>query len=257
MSTPLTPERDEARRWAEKKLSEPEYRDADLSPLEKLGRAIDRFFDGLIDSAAALDSPWTLLIIAAIVIGLVVLVIRRVRRGTSGGVDLAAFDHAQRAETINPQAFWDAAQTAAGKGDYTLAVQNGVRAIFARFVAAGLIDMTAASTASELARAAAAACPPAAADAHAAGGLFDAVTFGEAHASAADWQDLLTRAERISAATSHATAARAAAGAAGPTTSSGPATASPASDSGPATASGPASDHASTASGAGSREAGA
>lgn len=240
MSTPLTPERDEARRWAEKKLSEPEYRDADLSPLEKLGRAIDRFFDGLISSAAAIDSPWTLLVIAALIVGLVVLVIWRVGRGTSGGVDLAAFDPAQRAETINPQAFWDAAQTAAGKGDYTLAVQNGVRAIFARFVAAGLIDMTAASTASELAGAAAAACPPAAADAHAAGALFDAVTFGEAHASAANWHDLLARAERITAATSHATAARAAAGAAGPTTSSGPAP-----------------DHATTASGAGSREAGA
>lgn len=213
MSTPLTPERDEARRWAEKKLSEPEYRDADLSPLEKLGRAIDRFFDGLIDSAAALDSPWTLLIIAAIVIGLVVLVIRRVRRGTSGGVDLAAFDPAQRAETINPQAFWDAAHAAAGEGDFTLAVQNGVRAIFARLVSLGLIDMTAASTASELARAAAAACPPAAADAHAAGGLFDAVTFGEAHATAADWQDLLARAERITAATSQATARATASGA--------------------------------------------
>ncbi|MCT1658038.1 DUF4129 domain-containing protein [Brevibacterium luteolum] len=199
MSTPLTPDRDEARRWVEKKLSEPEYRDADLSPLEKLGRAIDRFFGRLIDSAVALDSPWTLLIIAAVIVVIVVLVIRRVRRGTSGGVDLAAFDLAQSAETINPQAFWDAAQTAAGRGDYTLAVQNGVRAIFARFVAAGLIDMTAASTASELAGAAAAACPPAAADVHAAGALFDAVTFGEAHASAADWQDLLSRAERISA----------------------------------------------------------
>ncbi|WP_286957053.1 DUF4129 domain-containing protein [Brevibacterium sp. UBA7493] len=231
MSTPLTPDRDEARRWAEKKLSEPEYRDADLSPLEKLGRAIDRFFDGIIDSVAALDSPWTLLIIAAIIVGLVVLVIRRVRRGTSGGVDLAAFDPAERAETIDPQAFWDAAQTAAGKGDYTLAVQNGVRAIFARFVAAGLIDMTAASTASELAGAAAAACPPAAADAHAAGALFDAVTFGEAHASAADWQDLLSRAERISA--------------------SGPGSAHA------STASGPGSAHASTASGVGNREAGA
>lgn len=199
MSTPLTPERDEARRWAEKKLSEPEYRDADLSPLEKLGRAIDRFFDGLISSAAAIDSPWTLLVTAALIIGLVVLVIWRVRRGTSGGVDLAAFDPAQRAETINPQAFWDAAHAAAAGGDYTLAVQNGVRAIFAQFVSLSLIDMTAASTASELARAAASACPPAAADAHAAGALFDAVTFGEAHASAADWQDLLSRAERISA----------------------------------------------------------
>ena len=236
MSTPLTPERDEARRWAEKKLSEPEYRDADLSPLEKLGRAIDRFFDGLISSAAAIDSPWTLLVIAALIIGLVVLVIWRVRRGTSGGVDLA-----QRAETINPQAFWDAAHAAASGGDYTLAVQNGVRAIFAQFVSLSLIDMTAASTASELARAAASACPPAAADAHAAGGLFDAVTFGEAQATAADWQDLLARAERITAATSQAVSTRSAA--------SGAASS--------ATASGAEPAQATTASGAGSGEAGA
>lgn len=241
MSTPLTPERDEARRWAEKKLSEPEYRDADLSPLEKLGRAIDRFFDGLISSAAAIDSPWTLLVIAALIIGLVVLVIWRVRRGTSGGVDLAAFDPAQRAETINPQAFWDAAHAAASGGDYTLAVQNGVRAIFAQFVTLSLIDMTAASTASELARAAASACPPATADAHAAGGLFDAVTFGEAQATAADWQDLLARAERITAATSQAVSTRSAA--------SGAASS--------ATASGAEPAQATTASGAGSGEAGA
>lgn len=241
---PLTPDRDEARRWAERELSDPQYRDADLSPLEKIGRAINRLTNSIFERLGEIDSPWMLLIVGALIALIVGLIIWRVRRGTSGGVDLAAFDPARRRTTVDPQAFWDAAYAAADRREYTLAVQNGVRGIFARLVRAEIIEMTAASTASELAHAAGSACPPVAADALAAGTLFDSVTFGEAHATEADWTELLARAERIAAGSAHA-------GSRDAGRSTQPAGAAGSQAGNPAGTSGPAAGEQLTASGAG------
>lgn len=68
---PLTPDGDEARRWAEEELSNPIYDIAEPTPLDRLARAIAEFFENLFSTQ--LSGGWGSL--AAVVAAVVVIVV--------------------------------------------------------------------------------------------------------------------------------------------------------------------------------------
>jgi hypothetical protein len=184
----LAPGRDEARQWAEDELADPVYQESDLTLLERLGRAFNDLLDQLFGAAGAVQSPWLLFGVIALVILLVVLISWRVRRGSGGSLRVPRHEVNLTIAGLDPDELRARARRAAAAGEWNLAVQEGVRALMAALARSGEIDIGTASTASELARAAAAARPDHAASLVAAGAVFDAVTFGEGSADEATYR---------------------------------------------------------------------
>ncbi|QIG38286.1 DUF4129 domain-containing protein [Microbacterium sp. 4R-513] len=70
---PLTPDGEEARRWAEQELSKPVYAEAEPTLFDRIARAIAEFFERLFSTQ--LDGPWgsTAAIVAAIIVVLLIV----------------------------------------------------------------------------------------------------------------------------------------------------------------------------------------
>ncbi|GAA4285132.1 hypothetical protein GCM10022261_26630 [Brevibacterium daeguense] len=184
----LAPGRDEARQWAEDELADPVYRESDLTLLERLGRAFGDLLSDLFGAAGDIRSPWLLFGVIALVIALVVLIAWRVGRGSGGSLRVPRHDVRVADARLDPDELRARARRAAAARDWNLAVQEGVRALLAALARSGDIDIGAASTASELSRAAAAARPDHAVPLLDAGAVFDAVTFGEGSADEAAYR---------------------------------------------------------------------
>ena len=183
----LTPASEEARDWAREELADPKYQESQLSFFERISRAVERFFDFLFTAATSHDSlP---LFIAAVIIltAAAVWVILRLRRGSGDAFDSALFAGQHPEAGIDPDALRAQAEQAAGRQDYSAACQDMVRAIVAEAARAGIVDLTSATTAGEVTRAAAAQHPHLAARLAAAARLFDSVTYGEYRATADDY----------------------------------------------------------------------
>lgn len=182
----LTPGRDEARRWAEEELSRQEYQEADLTLLQRLGEAISRFLSDLVAPVAEFESAWLFVVVVLVVAALAVLIVWRVRRGSGGSLSDPYRPLDLQVAGIDPAELRARADRAAAAKDWNRAVQERVRAVMAELDRAGLVEITTASTTAELTASAARARPDEAADLTWAGGAFDAVTFGDAVADAAD-----------------------------------------------------------------------
>lgn len=193
----LAPNRDEAREWASDELSKQEYQEADLTLLQRLGRAISDALDRLFSSATGVESPWLVIPVILVVLALIALIVWRVRRGSGGSLSDPRRSVSLLVPGLDPQEMRARAAVAARARDWNLAVQESVRALLADLDQAGAIEIGAASTASELTRAAAAARPAEAPDLRAAGTLFDSVTFGEGSAAESDYRWITALDERL------------------------------------------------------------
>ena len=71
---PLTPDEEEARRWAEQELSDPVYDIAEPTPFDLIARAIAEFFERLFSTELSGDWAPTVAVIAAVVIVIVIAV---------------------------------------------------------------------------------------------------------------------------------------------------------------------------------------
>jgi hypothetical protein len=175
---PLTPDGDEARRWAEQELADPAYDAAEPTAIDRIARAIGDFFSSLF--ATRLDGdwgPWASLI-AAILIILVIIaafLVWGVPRATGRArktAELFGTDEQRTAAELRR----DAAGFAA-KGAWDTAIVLRFRALARGLVERGAVDTPPGATVHAFARAAARAFPAHAAALEAAGAAFDDVRY--------------------------------------------------------------------------------
>lgn len=190
-------DRGTGRDWAERELSDPAYRDADVTPLARLGRAIRDFLERLWAPFDGLSSPWLVLLVVLALGLLVFLVVRRLRRGAGGGLDRELFTAAPLSAPADPHALRRSAETHASAGRFGAAVQDRFRAIMADLDAHGRIDVRTASTAHELAADAGLAVPEAAPGLSSAAAVFDEVTFADVPGTAETYATLTELDERV------------------------------------------------------------
>lgn len=180
---PVDPDAATARRWAREELLDPVYHEQ-TSLLRRLLTWISEQLAGL-RTPAALD-PWAVLAVVGVVAAVVVIAflvagpVRRAGRGVSDRRVLDA-DDARTAEQIRA-----AADAAAARADWSLAVLERYRAIVRGLEERAVLDERAARTAHEAALAAAGRLPALGADLIAAGRTFDDVAFGDVPATADD-----------------------------------------------------------------------
>jgi hypothetical protein len=180
---PVDPDAATARRWAREELLDPVYHQQ-RSLLRRLWDWISEQLSSL-RTPAAID-PWAVLVVVGIVVAVVVIAylvggpVRRAGRGTSERRVLDA-DDTRTAEQIRA-----AADAAAGRGDWSLAVLERYRAIVRGLEERTVLDERAARTAHEAALAAADRLPALGADLVAAGRTFDDVAFGDVPGTADD-----------------------------------------------------------------------
>lgn len=180
---PVDPDAATARRWAREELADPVYHQQG-SLLRRLLTWLSEQLSSL-RTPAAID-PWAVLVVVAIVVGVVVVAflvagpVRRAGRVTSERRVLDADDD-RTAEQIRA-----AADAAAARADWSLAVLERYRAIVRGLEERTILDERAARTAHEAALTAAARLPDLGADLVAAGRTFDDVAFGDVHGTADD-----------------------------------------------------------------------
>lgn len=175
---PLTPDGDEARRWAERELADPAYDAAQPTALDRIARAIGDFFESLFSTRLGGDwGPWVS-IVAAVVIVLVIVaafLVWGVPRATGrarAGAALFGTDEQRSAAELRG----DAAGLAA-KGEWDAAIMQRFRALARGLIERGAVDTPPGATVHAFARAAGRAFPAHADALEAAAAAFDDVRY--------------------------------------------------------------------------------
>ena len=176
---PLTPDGDEARRWAEQELADPAYEIAEPSPLDRIARAIADFIAWLFDPD--LSGGWgpTFALVAAIVAAIVIVaaflvwgVPRATRRAAARAPLL--FGEAERRSSADLRA---AAEERAGASDWDAAIVLRFRALARGCLERGVVDPPPGATVHAFARAAAVPFPVLASRLESAAAAFDDVRY--------------------------------------------------------------------------------
>lgn len=176
---PLTPDGDEARRWAEQELSDPAYDAARPTFFDRAARAVTDFFGQLFGGgvsgtwAATLAIVGILVLVALLVVAIVVWgrprAERRARRRAS-----ELFGDAEERTSAQLRS---AAEEHARRGEWDLAVVVRFRALARGLDERVLVDLSPGTTARGFARDAALVFPDAAASLIAAATAFDEVRY--------------------------------------------------------------------------------
>lgn len=180
---PVEPDAATARRWAVEELLDPVYHEQ-RSLLSRLLDWLGAQLDGLSTPAAL--SPVAVLLVVAVIVAVVVVAfvvagpVRASRAGAAGRRVLAE-DDARTSDQIRA-----AADAAAARGDWALAVLERYRAIVRGLEERTVLDERAARTAHEAALAAAGRLPSLGDALVAAGRTFDDVAYGDVPATADD-----------------------------------------------------------------------
>jgi hypothetical protein len=188
---PVDPDRQEARKWAVDELAKPVYRDAQPDWLTELWRQFTEWLRSLSTGDAGIDSgvavPAIVVTIAVLVAVAIILARPRLnaRRRTVGEVVDAD-------PTISPAEYRRRAEAAAARSDWRTAVVEQFRAVVRSAEDRTVIDPQPGRTADEVAGQLAAAFGAQAAELRQAAGLFDAIRYGSAAASALDHSVLVT-----------------------------------------------------------------
>jgi len=176
---PLTPDGDQARRWAEHELSDPAYAAAHPTPIDRIARGVQEFIDRLfgsnVDSAFGL---WLAVGVAAALLVLIIVAIllssrsRLSRRAAAGARDVFG-----DAETRTAAQLRRAAASAAAAGDHDEAIILRFRALALGLVERDLVELVPGATVHAFARSAGVVFPAEAAGLDAAAGVFDDVRY--------------------------------------------------------------------------------
>ena len=191
---PVEPDAATGRRWATEELLDPVYHEQ-RSLLRRLLDWIGEQLAGLQTPAAL--SPVAVLVVAAVIVAVVVVAflvagpVRLSRRGVSDRRVLDA-DDVRTSDEIRA-----AADAAAARGDWALAVLERFRALVRDLEERTVLDERAARTAHEAALAAAGRLPALGEDLVAAGRTFDDVAYGDVPATADDERRLRDLAARV------------------------------------------------------------
>lgn len=176
---PLTPDGDEARRWAEQELSDPVYDIAEPTPFDRVARAVGDFFESLFNPEVSGAWGSTLALVVAVVVVIVIVAAfliwgmpRVTRRAASRSSVL--FDEAEQRSAAELRA---AAAERARAGDWDAAIVLRFRAMARGCLERGVVDPPPGATVHGFARAAARAFPPLASRLEAAASAFDDVRY--------------------------------------------------------------------------------
>jgi hypothetical protein len=187
---PVDPDRQEARKWAVDELSKPVYRDAQPDWLADLWRQFLDWLRSLNTGETGIDSGVAVPVIGvtvAVLIALAVILARprlnARRRPVGDVVDTDPF--------ITPAEYRRRAEAAAGRSDWRTAVVEQFRAIVRSAEDRTVIDPLPGRTADEVAGQLAGAFGIYAAELRQAAGLFDAIRYGSAEASARDHNGMI------------------------------------------------------------------
>lgn len=159
---PLTPDGDEARKWAETELSNPVYDIAEPTPLDLVARAIAEFFANLFSTE--LSGGWGS--VAAVVAAVLVIVViavafavwgvpRSSRRAAAREATLFGEDEGRSAAQLRA-----AAASHARDGEWEPAIILHFRALARGCAERGVVDVPPGATVHAFARAAGRAFPP-------------------------------------------------------------------------------------------------
>jgi hypothetical protein len=158
---PLTPDGDEARRWAEEELSDPSYDIAEPTPFDRIARAIGDFIASLLNPDVSGGWGSTFALVAAIVVVVIIVAaflvwgVPRVTRRSAPRTPLLFGDteHRSAAELR------DAAADRARASDWDAAIVLRFRALARGCLERGVVDPPPGATVHAFARAAARAFP--------------------------------------------------------------------------------------------------
>lgn len=176
---PVTPDEDEARRWAERELSRPRYAEAEPTPLDRIAQAIGDAIGRLFSSDLPGGwGPWVAVIAAVIAVVVIVAAFAiwgrpRISRRLPTRTEMLFGETEQRSAAQLRQ---DAASRAE-RGEWDDAVVLRFRALARGLVERGAVDLSPGATVHEFARAAARAFPASATDLDVAAAAFDDVRY--------------------------------------------------------------------------------
>ncbi|AZS36180.1 hypothetical protein CVS47_00780 [Microbacterium lemovicicum] len=177
---PLTPDGDEARRWAEQELTDPSYAVSEPTAIDRLARAIGDFFANLFNGQV--EGGWGSLLAVIVVVVLIALVVAAlliwgrpralVRSRTVPAGELFGDAEERTAAQLRAEA-----QASAAAGEWVDAVVLRFRALARGLDERGVVDAPPGTTVHGFARAAARAFPDAAAELDSAAAAFDDVRY--------------------------------------------------------------------------------
>ncbi|WP_231745410.1 DUF4129 domain-containing protein [Arthrobacter sp. EpRS71] len=183
----MTPDRDEARRWAVEELSNPRYPDATPGWLEQLWRDFLDWLSSLEGgSGTGPNLAVPLMVVLALVLIVVAIVFVRPRlnaRSAKESGDLYGDD-----TTVDAEGYRARAASAADGGNWTSAVVDQFRALVRSTEERDIIDPRAGRTADEAAAQLGGVFGVAQARLIAAAGVFDAVRYGDHPATRGDYE---------------------------------------------------------------------
>ncbi len=176
---PLIPDGDEARDWAERELSRPEYAEAQPTPIDRIAQAIRDFIADLFGAQAPEGLGTVILIVVAValVVAIVVTFIlwgrpRAIRRSAPAYGSLFGEDDRRTARELR-----DASTEAAAREDWDAAIVLRFRAVAVSLVERDLVDVGPGTTARTFAARASAVFPAHAIAVRAAADTFDDVRY--------------------------------------------------------------------------------
>jgi hypothetical protein len=176
---PVTPDGEEARRWAEEELGDPVYAQAEPTPLDRIARAVSDFIGGLFD--AELSGAWgpALAAVAAIVVVVVIVVAflvwgrpRAVARSRPMSAELFG-----EAEQRSASELRRAAASRAASGDWDAAIVLRFRALARGLAERGIVEPPPGATVHAFARRAGSSFPAWADELEQAAAAFDDVRY--------------------------------------------------------------------------------
>ncbi|MFJ4260940.1 DUF4129 domain-containing protein [Paenarthrobacter nicotinovorans] len=190
LEPPVTPDREEARRWAIEELSKPQYPDATPGWLEQLWRDFLDWLSSLEGDGTSADTNFALPLIVILAVALIVVAVVVVRprlnaRRASRQEDIYGAD-----STMNADGYRTRASAAADDGDWAAAVVDHFRAVVRSAEERDIIAVRAGRTADEAAAQLGQVFGAAQQRLVDAARLFDAVRYGEQNATRADYASL-------------------------------------------------------------------
>lgn len=174
---PLDPDAPEARRWLVEELSKPEYTSAQPTPFDLAMQAIRDWIASLFEGATGIPGPLlallaVLAVVAALVVGLLVFGLPRLRRRRRPAAPLFDDHDLRDVPTLRR-----AASAAAEAGDWPLAIEERFRAIVRGVVDRDLVRVHPGTTAHGVSDAASVPFPDHAEALRTAAADFDAVRY--------------------------------------------------------------------------------
>jgi hypothetical protein len=176
---PVTPDGEEARRWAEQELSDPVYTEAEPTPLDRIARAVSDFIGSLFD--AELSGAWgpALAIVAAIVVVVLIIVAfliwgRPRAVGRSRAISAELFGEAEQRSASELRR---AAASRAANGEWDAAIVLRFRGLARGLAERGIVELPPGATVHAFARRAGRSFPAFAGELEQAAGAFDDVRY--------------------------------------------------------------------------------